>query len=248
MYGDARKEMMRVLVTGSSGGIGGAVVSAVRESDPAAEIIGWDIAAPDTLLGTRTTLIDHRDVEAVASAASQLGAVDILICCAGEALAEEQGLGRELPDAKTFAASIAVNLTGHYNVVRSVVPSMSEGGSIVLITSINALRSFGLTPYSVAKSGLHGLVLALAQELGRRDIRINAVALGTVDTPAHSRKWSTFVGHRQRMESLSLTGRVLTPAEAARSICSVALAMPGLTGQIVVIDNGQTVATPREMS
>lgn len=237
---------MRVLVTGSSGGIGGAVIAAVRDAAPDAEIDGWDIVAPRAALDARTEIVDHRDAVAVEAAADRLGPVDVVICTAGRALPEEIGPDRGLPDAETFAASITTNLTGHYNVIRSLTPSMREGGSIVLATSINALRSFGLTPYSAAKSGLHGLVLALAQDLGRRRIRINAVALGTVDTPANHAEWAAVAGHRERMEALSVTGRVLSPAEAAKSICSVALAMPGLTGQVIVVDNGQSVATPPE--
>lgn len=238
---------MRVLVTGSSGGIGSAIVSAVRDAAPEASITGWDIVAADASHRIRTDLVDHRDADAVDAAAARLGPVDVVICSAGRSLAEELGLGRELPDAATFAASVATNLTGHYNVVRSVIPSVNDGGSIVLISSINALRSFGLTPYSAAKSGLHGLVLALTQNLGRRRIRINAVALGTTDTPANRQEWRAVAGHRARMEALSVTGSVLTAADAARSICSVALAMPGLTGQVVVVDNGQSVATPTEV-
>lgn len=237
---------MRVLVTGSSGGIGGAVIGAVRDAAPTAEIGGWDIVAPHAALDFSTEIVDHRDAVAVAAAADRLGPVDVLICTAGRALPEEFGHDHVLPDAETFTASITANLVGHYNVIRSVTPSMREGGSIVLVTSINALRSFGLTPYSAAKSGLHGLVVALAQELGRRRIRINAAALGTVDTPANDAEWAAVAGHRERMEGLSVTGRVLSPEEAAASICSVALAMPGLTGQIVVVDNGQSVATPPE--
>lgn len=233
---------MRVLVTGSTGGVGGSVVEALGRRSPAPIVTGWDIVEPPRPHGGFFEVVDHRDSGAVEAAAARLACVDVVVCAAGRALPAEFPPSPVIPDSAVFRASLDVNLIGHYNVVRAVLPRMPKGGSVVLVSSINALRSFGLVPYSVAKAGLHGLTVALANELGRRGVRINSVALGTVDTQANRQEWDGVAGHRDRMQRLAVTGEVLTAEAAARSICAVALDMDGLTGQLVVVDNGQSIS------
>jgi 3-oxoacyl-[acyl-carrier protein] reductase len=112
-----------------------------------------------------------------------------------------------------------------------------------LVGSINAFGGYGAPGYSAAKAGLIGLAKALAAPLGADGIRINCVALGTVDTANLHRLAA------ERAQELDLTAvaartplrRVLTPQEVASALVSVALDWPGLTGSTIVLDNGQTL-------
>jgi len=78
---------------------------------------------------------------------------------------------------------IAVNLTGVYNITKTVLPFMNKGGCIVNITSMSGLTgNFGQCNYASAKAGVIGFTKSLAKELGRDKIRVNVVVVGLCDT------------------------------------------------------------------
>jgi SDR family mycofactocin-dependent oxidoreductase len=119
--------------------------------------------------------------DVVAKGVDALGNIDIAIANAGI-----WGLGNlwELTDDQ-WEGVIDTNLTGVWRTVKAVVPSMIEngGGSIVLTSSVNGYEAGGgMTHYVAAKHGVLGLMRNAALELGRYDIRCNAVCPGIVDT------------------------------------------------------------------
>jgi (+)-trans-carveol dehydrogenase len=99
--------------------------------------------------------------------------------------------GNPAPIAQTSAEEwqgvLATNLTGVFNTVRAAVPHLIDGGrggSISLVSSSIALRAQpGLGPYGSAKTGVIGLMRALALELGEHSIRVNSIHPTTVNTP-----------------------------------------------------------------
>src|SRR5690606_2706479 len=89
-------------------------------------------------------------------------------------------------DAETWAREVDINLNGSYNIVAPVVEAMAGvgGGSVVFVSSVNALAHYGNPAYAAAKAGLIAYARGLAVERGRDGIRANVVAPGSVRTPA----------------------------------------------------------------
>jgi NAD(P)-dependent dehydrogenase (short-subunit alcohol dehydrogenase family) len=233
------------LITGVSGGIGSAVAAALA---PTHDLVGWDIVsdgAPHDLL-SRFSELDHEDEGAVELACRDLDTLDAVICVAGRALAEEAKLDADnsLPDPDTFRRSVHLNLVGHYNVIYHTAPILGRSErrtSITLVSSINTLQGFGLPAYTAAKAGLRGLTVSLAKHLGEQDVRINAVALGTVRTQASEMEWSHVPGRFKALSSESALHALATPEEAAEAICLVSTGLTHMTGQLVVVDGGQSI-------
>jgi NAD(P)-dependent dehydrogenase (short-subunit alcohol dehydrogenase family) len=102
------------------------------------------------------------------------------------------GLARVAPlteiTDKGWNLLIDVNLTGAFNVLRSAAPRMADGGSIVMISSVDStLPVSGLAHYCASKAGVDALCRSAALELGPRGIRCNVVAPGVVRTPLMAR-------------------------------------------------------------
>jgi SDR family mycofactocin-dependent oxidoreductase len=205
----AKLEGKVAFVTGAARGQGRS--HALRLARDGADIVAIDVCAPigtvpyplaspedlaDTArevqaLGRRVVarVADVRDGAAleavVAEAASEVGAIDIVVANAGIAPMAATSHEAEWADV------VDVNLTGAYNTVRVVLPSMIErgqGGSIVLISSVAGLKgsggnSPGMLAYTAAKHGVVGLVHAWANYLAPHDIRVNSVAPTGVRTP-----------------------------------------------------------------
>ncbi|HEV7165500.1 MAG: 3-oxoacyl-ACP reductase FabG [Gammaproteobacteria bacterium] len=189
------KEMKRVLVTGASGGIGGAIARRLgaagfhvclhyRSNAAKAEVLVREIAATG---GRAYSLgFDIADREAARHALEAdldaHGAFWGAVCNAG------------ITADNTFAAMpgedwdrvIATNLGGFYNVLHPLVMPLvrlRDGGRIVTIASVSGLMgNRGQTNYSAAKAGLIGASKALAVELGSRRITVNCVAPGFIET------------------------------------------------------------------
>ena len=152
-------------------------------------------------------------------------------------------------DVESIRKSVELNLTSHVMLTRTLLPLLgyastrSEGGpdrSITLVSSINALRDYGLPAYSAAKAGMFGFVRAMATELGASGIRINAVVPGTVVSGSPQTQPKDLTALRRG----SALDRLAVPEDIAAVVVAMSHDFTAVTGQYLVVDCGQTVATP----
>ncbi|MCM3702222.1 SDR family NAD(P)-dependent oxidoreductase [Paenibacillus macerans] len=133
---------------------------------------------------------------------------------------------------------LGVNVKGMFNCARAAAPYLREGkqGAIVNVGSVAGTTGKGSSlPYAVSKAAVHGLTKSLAHALAP-EIRVCGIAPGAVAT----RWWE---GKEEQMRSLIThlpLERISPPEEIAQLICAV-LEQPSLTGQIITVDNGQTM-------
>lgn len=240
-----------VLVTGAAGGIGSATVQAFAAMGHPVLALDVDPRVRDLAgrVGSRVKAVvaDHRDLAALAGALDQgeRPPVSHVVLLAGIALPEESRLdgGRGLPHPDLFRASVELNLLGHVNVLWAMQPELFEGRgdrSVTLCSSVNALQGWGEPAYSTAKAGMLGLVRALAVGYGRRGIRINAVAPGTVDTPNLRAEYEHDPQHFDMMLQGVPLGRLGRPADVAAVLLALARDLTHVTGQVIPVDGGQT--------
>ena len=172
----------RAIVTGGSRGIGRAIADALGEAG--AEVYAFDVGKPEHLAGFphKFVRIDIADTNAVKAAVAGFPRTPTL-------LVNNAGITRDRSIAKMsdadWSAVLNVNLTGAFNMIRAVAPSMAAQGfgRIVNITSINGMRGkFGQANYAAAKAGLIGLTKTAAREFGKKGVTVNAVAPGMVMT------------------------------------------------------------------
>lgn len=193
------------------------------------------------------TQIQQKECEEIRASAEPSHAILV----AGGALPEEiededpLNLGLDI-----FRRSVDLNLCGQFICIKhfaSLLESAKAPGSgqfldrsITLVSSINSIGDFGYPAYSAAKAGLAGLTKSLAVPLGHRNIRINAVAFGTVLTEYARKLHAADSSHFQRLEKLAALERLMTSADAARVLISITQ-LSSLTGTIITADCGQAV-------
>jgi len=170
----------RGIVTGGCRGIGRAIADALRAAG--ADVHVFDVTEPEPCFPHRFASVDITDSAAVDNAVAALPSpATLLVNNAG--ITRDRSLSK-MSDAE-WAAVIATNLTGAFNMIRVVAPRMATVGfgRIVNITSINGLRGkFGQANYAAAKAGLIGLTKTAAREFGKKGLTVNAVAPGMVMT------------------------------------------------------------------
>ena len=135
-----------------------------------------------------------------------------------------------------------MNLTSHLYLTKIFLPLIEKeenDKSIVLISSINALKGYGAPAYSSSKAGLYGFVKSMTSELGETGIRINAVSPGTVPTPRTLAQHDIFEEFKKTMP-LHDFASVDDVADVVFSITNIT---KKVTGQNIVIDAGQIVST-----
>lgn len=177
----------RVVLTGAGGGIGRAMLAALKEAG--AYVIACDRAQSG--LSAEGAVFDERvefditDVAETEAAAARIGAqpVDVLISNAGGTRVDLM----ELTDTAAILSDLQLNFTGAAVFSRALLPSMRhrpDGAAAVFVASVNGLSHFGSPAYSAAKAGLIAWAKALATEEGKNGLRANVVAPGSVHTPA----------------------------------------------------------------
>ena len=227
------------VVTGAASGIGRATADLLAEDG--AVVVALDRVEPEAPAGGRAWACDVTDaarVDAVlAEVRDALGPVDVLVNCAGVSMpAAIDGEGFE----ESWDQTLAVNLTGMARTIRACIDDLRRNGDgrVVNIASSEALGATAyLSAYTASKHGVVGLTKALAVELGRSGVTVNAVCPGPIHTGMTSiipdEAKATFA--RRRVPA----GRYGDPAEVAHAIW--ALVLPGasfVNGSVLSVDGG----------
>ena len=239
------------LVTGGSRGIGRAIcVELARQAAAVAvNYAGNSAAAEETVRLCRELGVEAETFQAdvsdpaacdalVAAVKERFGRLDILVNNAGIA---RDGL---LMTAKEedFSQTLDTNLKGAYFCTKAAAKVMlrQKYGRIVCLSSIVGLRGNpGQTAYAASKAGVIGLVKAAAKELAGRDITVNAVAPGFIETDMTAALPDKA---RQAMLTTIPKGRPGSPEEVARAVAFFAGPECGyITGQVLCVDGGMAV-------
>ncbi len=187
-------------------------------------------------------LTDFDAVDHVFKQAAERGAIDGVVNCSGSLWLKPAHL-----TAKTaYESVISASLTTAFATVRSAGKHMSQGGSVVLVSSAAAME--GLANHeaiAAAKAGVIGLTLSAAATYAGMNLRFNAVAPGLVVTPLTSALTGSETS-RKYSEAMHALGRLGQPDDVARAI--VFLLDPAnnwITGQVLAVDGGLSRVRPK---
>ncbi|MES2472246.1 MAG: 3-oxoacyl-[acyl-carrier-protein] reductase [Pseudomonadota bacterium] len=236
------------LITGASGGIGGAIAKALHGQGAKVVLSGTRAEALEAVraeLGERAfiapaNLSDIASVEALPKAAEEAAGapIDILVNNAG---ITKDNLFMRMKDDE-WDQVIAVNLTAAFRLSRAVLRGMMKKrwGRIVQITSVvGATGNPGQGNYAAAKAGLVGMTKSLAAEVASRNITVNAVAPGFIQTAM------TDVLTDQQKEMIAgriPAGRMGSPAEIAAAVAYLASEEAAyITGETVHVNGGMAM-------
>ena len=248
------------IITGASRGIGAAIAGALarrgadvtlmsrnqerlveqaaaltKSFDAKAQAIAMDIAQPEQVSA------------AFAQAADRFGPPQILVNNAG--IATSAPIGKT--DLSQWQRLMEVNLTGAFLCIREVVPQMAKGdyGRIVNVASTAGLTGYAyVAAYCAAKHGLIGLTRALARELARTGVTVNAVCPGYTDTEIVAEAVGNIVAKTGRTREQALRdltvhnpqGRLVRPDEVAETVGWLCLpSSASITGQSIVVAGGE---------
>ena len=239
----------RVLITGGGSGAGADLALEFARAGAEVVIAGRRLAALQTVVAQnqniRAVQADVTDEAQVAAMFVTAGPCDIVIANAGAAASGV--LARtSLAD---WNAMIAVNLTGVFLTLRDGLNQMPGWGRLISVASTAGLKGYAkVAPYSAAKHGVVGLTRALALEVAARDITVNALCPGFLDTPMtdHSvaviaeKTGRTPAQARAALAAMNPQNRLIAPSEvtaAALWLCGPGSG--GINGQAIAIAGGE---------
>lgn len=226
------------LVTGCSGVIGKAILLGFRAAG--AKVLGTDLH-----LGDGAPACDLRDEASVCDLFDTLPMLTDIVHAVGT-VSIGSVAGTSLAE---FRRTLEDNLTTAFLVARAGTQAVRTGGSITVVASQAGLRGGALWgAYCASKFGVVGLVQCLAQELAPRQVRVNAVCPGWIDSPMSDmafQRLSALTGAkpatlRAQAEANVPLGRPGSPAEVAGACMLLASSLAGyVTGASIVVDGGE---------
>jgi NAD(P)-dependent dehydrogenase (short-subunit alcohol dehydrogenase family) len=239
------------VVTGGGSGIGLAAVR--RLADAGAAVVVGDITPQEKLaaeIGGHFVVADVADDRQVAelmeTTVQRFGRIDIVVNNAGIALPEAD-TDITSADDDTYRRLFEVNALGVAHGIKHAAPGMSEGGSIINVASLAGVIGFpGFPAYAMSKAGVIGLTRAAALQLAPRNIRVNAVCPGFVDTPMAQ---DDPVDYGRFSEAVVPLGRLVKPEEVAAAIHFLASDDAAMvTGQIMNVGGGLSAGVSAQVA
>ena len=237
------------LITGGARRVGAAIARELhaaganvaihyRKSANDAESLAAELntSRPRSALTVQADLLDIAKLPGLVEfTVRSFGALDVLVNNASTFHATPVG---EITPA-AWDDLLGTNLRAPLFLAQAAVPALRKsGGLIINIVDIHALRPLrNYTVYCTAKAGLHMLTRSLAKELGP-EIRVNGIAPGPVLWPEGESDTST----RAKIIERTILKRMGTPADIARTALFFAAHAPFITGQILAVDGGRSVA------
>jgi 3-oxoacyl-[acyl-carrier protein] reductase len=234
-------------VTGSTRGIGLAIVRVLHDAGARVAVVGRDAGRAQLVaaeLGEKALAVGcdvaHSDqVEAAISAAEAgLGPIDLLVNNAG--ITRDNILLR-LSEAD-WDAVLDANLKGAFHTTRAVIKGMMKrrSGRIINISSVVGLTgNKGQANYAASKSGLIGFTKSVAREYASRGILVNCIAPGFIDTEMTNALPDA--ARASLLEDIAL-GRLGQPEDVAGAVLFLASSLAGyITGQVLVVDGGMVM-------
>jgi 3-oxoacyl-[acyl-carrier protein] reductase len=237
------------LITGASRGIGRAIAVDLARTGAEIAIVGRDVAAlEETAAAARAARPEARVLTLPADVADpaavegfvkrtleEFGRIDIAVANAGQAV--DGLIVRAKPaDIDTM---LDVNLKSAFYLVTAVArPMMKQrAGAIVLVSSIVGIAgNAGQAAYAASKAGLLGLAKSVAKELGSRNVRVNAVAPGLIETAMTQSMPEQARAHYLATIPLGRAGSPEDVSGVVTFLCSDAARY--VTGQTIVVDGG----------
>ena len=236
------------LVTGGSRGIGKAVAS--RLAGAGARVALVDVVDPEQVEATaseigggaiavRANVVDADDVgAAVSQVEERLGPIDVLVNNAG--ITRDGLLIRMTEEA--WSAVLDVNLKGVFNMTKAVVRGMMKrrSGRVVNIASVVGITgNAGQANYSASKAGVIGFTKTVAKELAARNVLVNAVAPGFIDTDMTK---ALPEAARETLMKLIPLGKLGAAEDVANAVLFLSSDLASyITGQVVVVDGGMVM-------
>jgi 3-oxoacyl-[acyl-carrier protein] reductase len=235
------------LVTGAGTGIGAACARALAgagaavactslPTDPYQQVVDSIVAAGGKAIGVPLNVTDPQQAqEVVDRVAAELGGLHILLNNAG--ITDDQLIIRMKPES--WRKVLAVNLDGVFNVTQPAVKVMMKQrtGCIISVSSVVGLMgNAGQSNYAASKAGIIGFTKSLARELGSRNITVNAIAPGYIQTPMTDR-----LTEEQRKALLANIAipRLGTPEDIASVVLFLASpAASYISGEVINVSGG----------
>lgn len=246
------------IVTGSSSGVGAEV--AVQLAQLGAKVVinyantlsGAEETAKRVSAGGGEAVIQRADIsddgqcrDLVARAVAEFGGLDILVNNAGTTTYVEHKALDQLSD-EIWQDTLGTNLMGPFYMTRAAVPELARrgGGEVVMTSSVAGLTSYGSSmAYCCSKAALNSMTRNLAKALGEHNIRVNAICPGLIDGRWAREGWGDAWNDVKAMvEAQAPLSVVCTPEDVAKAIVSVITGTDVMTGQIITLDGGFTLA------
>jgi NAD(P)-dependent dehydrogenase (short-subunit alcohol dehydrogenase family) len=215
----------RVVVSGGANGLGLCIANMFLEHGARVHVGDIDanalVAAQQSkaMSGTVCDISDPADVDRfIAEAVEQLGGIDVLVNNTG---LSGPTMPVELLTLEDWRKVMSVNLDGTFLVTQACIPHLrnSGSGSIVIMSSVSGRMGHpNRSPYATSKWGLVGLTKTLAQELGRYNIRANAILPGAVDNARTRKVLKEVLGIAGEMDEAALSTALAAKQSIARLI------------------------------